>query len=241
MNVLSLEVESVNALETRRFAIKRMVNAGYVGRNREAILSHIRELEREGIAPPPEVPMIFPVHPMNLTTAEAIEVAGEKTSGEVEYVLLIDHGEILVGVGSDHTDREVESHSIVMSKQVCFNVMSGRVWRYADIDSGWDEMLLQSWVTPQDSSQEVLYQKAHLGSIISSSELIARVQGRMRDEAMDGLVVFSGTIPILTEAMIYGSFFRIELFDPIRNRALGIRYRVQPMDYLRRADESSAG
>ncbi|NIQ18355.1 MAG: DUF2848 domain-containing protein, partial [Candidatus Aenigmarchaeota archaeon] len=78
--------------------------------------AHIEELRREGIPPPPSVPMLFPVLSHNITTAGQIQVVGSRTSGEAEFVLLLDGENIFVGVGSDHTDRDLERHSIMKSK-----------------------------------------------------------------------------------------------------------------------------
>ena len=46
----------------------------------------------------------------------------------VEYVLFVGEDDILVGVGSDHTDRVLERTSLAKSKQICKNVVSSRVW-----------------------------------------------------------------------------------------------------------------
>jgi len=48
MNALHLNVISEGHLIPWQFEIKRMINAGYVGRNREAVEAHIEELRREG-------------------------------------------------------------------------------------------------------------------------------------------------------------------------------------------------
>mgnify|MGYP003694519257 CR=1 FL=1 len=44
-----------------------------------------------------------------LTLASSIQAIGTRSSGEVELVLLQSAGRLWVGVGSDHTDREVEN------------------------------------------------------------------------------------------------------------------------------------
>ena len=60
--------------------------AGYTGRDRAMVQKHIDELEREGIAPPPEVPMWYVMPPEILTTAATIEVTSPQSCGEVEPV-----------------------------------------------------------------------------------------------------------------------------------------------------------
>jgi hypothetical protein len=238
MKMLDLEVMSEGQSFPLKFQVRRMVNAGYVGRNSKAVEAHVEELRREGIPPPPSVPMIFPVLSQNITTENEIEVIGNKTSGEVEFVLLLEGETVFVGIGSDHTDRELERQSIVKSKQICLNVLSNHVWKYKDVESHWDELLMQSWVRIEQGSADILYQRAHLKSIISADDLKELVKSKMRDvpDAESGLVIFSGTIPILTEDVLYGSYFRGELVDSTLNRILTCEYSVKRLAYLENAE-----
>ena len=233
MKTLDLEVVSGNRSETIQFKVERMINAGYVGRDRQAVVDHIEELRKEGVPPPPSVPMIFPVLCHNITTADKIEVVGRKTSGEVEFALLLNSGGIFVAVGSDHTDRDIERHSIIKSKQVCPNVISKQVWNYDDVKSGWDDLILQSKVTKADGDEAILYQKALLESIISATELMELVKSKIIDGIVDGLVIFSGTLPVLTDKIIYGSHFRSELIDRRIDRVLACEYQINILDYLK--------
>jgi len=237
--VKRLELLVVNGDQSKplSFEVRRMVNAGYVGRNLEAVKAHIEELRREGITPPPSVPMLFPVLSDNITTGNEIEVVGSKTSGEVEFVLLLHREDIFVGVGSDHTDRDLERQSIIKSKQICPNILSRKVWRYKEVQPRWDELLLQSWVKRDHGDEEILYQKAYLGSLLSAADLLELVESKMDDwsDGKQGLVIFSGTVPILTKDFMYGSSFRGELIDSRLNRMLTCDYRIKKLDYLRGA------
>jgi len=233
MKRLSLEVVNKKGSRPLEFLVKRMVNAGYVGRDRAAVEAHIEELRRAGVAPPPSVPMVFPVLSHNITTSGPIEVLGKKTSGEVEYVLLMDGGKVLVGVGSDHTDRELESYSIVQSKQVCYNVLSPTVWEYDEVEAVWDELLIQSWVRPKGAAEEVLYQKAPLATILSAEKLMSLLESKLAGSAKDGLVIFSGTVPILTGEVICGDTFRCELRNPKTGGSLHCEYDVSVLNFLR--------
>jgi hypothetical protein len=233
MKELRLKLLKDDVLTPLEFTVRRMVNAGYVGRDRKAVEAHIEELRREGVPPPPFVPIVFPVLSNNITTDQDIEVIGGKSSGEAEFVLLLDRGRIFVAVGSDHTDREMERHSIVHSKQVCRNVLSTTVWDYEDLKPHWDELLLQSWVIPKGSDEEVLYQKAPLATIISAEEIREITMSKMVDVETDGLVIFSGTVPVLTGEVVYGRYFRSELVDLHLNRTLKCGYNVVELDYLK--------
>jgi hypothetical protein len=215
-----------------QFKVKRMVNGGYVGRDLKAVKAHIEELQREGISPPPSVPMVFPVLSHNITTASRIEVVGSMTSGEAEFVLLLDGKNVFVGVGSDHTDRDIERNSIVKSKLVCQNVLSSKVWRYEEVESYWDELLIRSWTKATEGDEWVLYQKALLRTIISASQIMDLVRSKLKDDQTDGLVIFSGTVPTLTGEMIFGSAFRAELFDERLGRSLICEYQVLKLNYI---------
>lgn len=232
MTILNLKLIEKDRTAVLEFRVRRIVNAGYAGRNSEAVRAHIAELEKEGVAPPASVPMIFPVLSHNVTTADCIEVAGSKTSGEVEFVLLMDGDEVYVGVGSDHTDRELETYSIPISKQVCPNVLSGTVWRLQEVEDRWDSLILRSWVRETSDGDDVLYQKDFLTAILPPRELIDVVKDKIPDGDLSGLLIYSGTIPVLTPGLFYGGYFRSELIDRQLNRELTCSYRVSKLDYL---------
>jgi hypothetical protein len=233
MKRLSLEVVNQRGSRPVEFVVRKMVNAGYVGRDRSAVEAHIEELRRAGVAPPPSVPMVFPVLSHNITTSGPVEVLGSKTSGEAEYVLLMDGARVLVGVGSDHTDRELESLSIVQSKQVCYNVLSPTVWEYEEVEAVWDELLIQSWVRPPGVDKEVLYQSAPLAKILSAEKIMSLVESKLVGTRKEGLVIFSGTVPILTGEVICGDTFRCELRNPKTGGFLRCEYGVSVLNFLR--------
>ena len=96
-----------------------MVNLGYTGRDRAAVERHIRELEREGVPAPPRVPMCYAVaNHLLIQGGGMVEVCGGTTSGEAEPVLLVTPRGVLVGVGSDHTDRQLERQCVARSKNL---------------------------------------------------------------------------------------------------------------------------
>jgi len=232
MKALNLEIVTKSGSVRKQFEIRRMVNAGYVGRDLQAVKAHIDELAQLGVPAPTRVPMIFPALLSILTTGSEIEVIGNTTSGEAEFVLILDGEEAFVGVGSDHTDRELETYSLVKSKQICPNVLSAQVWPYEEVESVWDELVLRSWVKSTPASELVLYQEATLATIISPSSLIDLLKSQLTDGNMDGMVIFSGTVPLLTDETICGVQFSAELFDPYSDRKLTCSYYVNQLDFL---------
>src|SRR5688572_33439307 len=107
-------------------AIKNLVIAGWTGRNVAALEAHIKELEALGVKRPKSVPIFYRVAASLLTTADAIEVMADKSSGEVEFVLYALDDGMWIGVGSDHTDRKAETIGVTLSKQLCAKPEIGR-------------------------------------------------------------------------------------------------------------------
>lgn len=202
------------------FAIRRVFNAGWVGRNKEALRHHIDELAKLGVPPPRHVPTLFALGNHMLTTAEEIQVHGDETSGEVEYVLLWHRGEVLVGVGSDHTDRKLETHSIPKAKNLCLNVMAPVVWPYAEVKDHFEQLVLESHVVRGDTRQ--LYQKDVCAAILDPgywTDFLNRRLGGLED----GLVLFSGTIGTVS-GLLVGDAYEFSLIDPVLKREIYHRY-----------------
>jgi len=213
------------------FQVKRMVNGGYVGRNQEEVRRHIEELAKKGIPGPSSTPSLYPVSRRALTQASSIEVFGEETSGEAEFVLLMENEkQIYVGVGSDHTDRKLEMFDIAWSKNICPNVISKELWSFDDVLPHWDEIALRSWVTR--GGKRSLYQEAPLRSILPPKELISFVRSRVQGE-LDHVLIYSGTIGLLGGELIFGEKFEVQLEDPVSRDRLSVLYSVVPLNFVK--------
>lgn len=227
---LELTLERRDRIEPLIFTYQRMVNAGYVGRNQAEVRRHIEELAKKGIPGPKTTPTLYPVIPRALLTDAEIEVYSGETSGEVEYVLLVeDERRIYVGLGSDHTDRHLEEADIPRSKQICPNVLSRKVWPLEEVMDHWDDLVMRSRVV--SSGQEVLYQEARLALILRPDELMAFVRSKIPG-SLNGTVIYSGTVGMLTDGFVHGERFEAELVDEMLNRRLELAYEVRPLDYL---------
>jgi hypothetical protein len=230
MKALNLILRERGKERALSFSVKRMVNAGYVGRDQDAVKRHIEELKKEGIGAPDEVPTLYPVASYLITTGGILEVVEESTSGEAEFVLLVKQGKLFVGAGSDHTDRQLEASSIIKAKQMCPNVISPTVWSYEEVKDVWDTLVLRSWVEKGD--QKIQYQEAELSSIMSAEDILAFVKSKVNEENLDSMVIYSGTIPVLGGEMIYGDGFEVELYNPKSNESLWCRYKVMLLNYV---------
>jgi hypothetical protein len=205
-----------------RVRIAKVVVGGWTGRDRRALQHHIDELAKIGVQPPHRTPMFYRVGVSRLSTAEAIEVIGEGSSGEVEYVLLKHAGDIWVGAGSDHTDRAVEKSGITVAKQLCDKPIARRFWRLAEIEDHWDRLTINSHIV--EGGKEVPYQSGSVAGMLSPGELLRHYESE--GEAFeDGTLMFGGTCGVIGDVRFSPSF-RIELTDPVRNRTIGHSYAV---------------
>lgn len=213
----------------RPFLFEKLIMAGYTGRNQAEVRAHIDELQTHGIPAPDHIPTLFACSPELLTTSNIITVLGTRTSGEGEVALFIDAGEILVGVGSDHTDRALEVTDIPRAKQVCAKVVSGTVWRFTDVMDHWDELVLRSWT--QEGTDNQPYQEGTLARLLRPEDVIAHVRQHTRTP-LEPAVLFAGTLPLLTDGFRSGTVFTVELEDPRRQRRLRCQYQITVLDYL---------
>jgi Protein of unknown function (DUF2848) len=216
------ELELVLAGRTENVAISTAIVAGWTGRDKPAVEHHIAELAELGVPRPSKTPLFYRVSASRLTTAAAIE-ATPSSSGEVEPVLLHHSGRLWVGVGSDHTDRDLESHSVAMSKQMCDKPLANSFWAYADVADHWDELMLHSWIIEGDA-REVVYQQGPLAALIAADELISASEPALDD----GTVMFCGTLPA-QGGIRPAPQFRYQLTDPIRGRSISGCYSCQPV------------
>jgi len=206
--------------------IDEVLLAGYTGRDRASVLEHIHELESLGVAPPPRVPMVYVVDPGLLTTDDRIVVRSSRTSGEVEFFLIPTSDGLLVGLGSDHTDREHEAIDVAASKSLCPKVISREVWRLADVADHWDDLEIGAWATV-DGKRRV-YQEGTLASFLRVDDLLDEVRGAGH-KALERRLIFGGTLAV-SGGFAYADRFECRLRDPVLERALSLRYVVVTAD-----------
>lgn len=212
------------------FPVARILDAGFTGKNREGAMKHVEELKAYGVAAPDRIPAYFAVTRELVTTDDEIEVLGDDTSGEVEVVFLFKGDETYIAVGSDHTDRELEKDSIPKSKVICPKVVSRDVWRLADVSPHWERLKLQSWI--EVGGQRTLYQEGSLADFLTIDDFLDGVRSVVKDGALDGMVLYMGTMPSLGGELLFSPTFEGRLSDDVLGRALSFRYSIRPMDWL---------
>ena len=203
-------------------AIKNLVVAGWTGRNLAALEAHIKELEALGVKRPKSVPIFYRNAVSLLTTAPEIQVAGENSSGEVEFVLFsLDDG-MWLGVGSDHTDRKAETINVTLSKQMCAKPVGPKLWRYDEVKPHWDKLTLRSFV-PGEGGTKRLYQEGPVTNMRSPEELIKLYTGG--DKLAAGTAMYCGTFAVHGGISSSGTF-DMELEDPVLGRKLTHGYKI---------------
>ena len=210
--------------ERRTLAVRDLVIAGWTGRDPHKVREHVEELALLGVPRPAAVPCFYRAGAQMLTTAAAIDCLGDQSSGEAEYVLVVDAaGEWWVGLGSDHTDREVETTSIPASKQMCPKPVAPLLWRFAEVADHWDALEIRSWV--EEDGRDVPYQDGGVSAMLDPRDTLA--VHRERGHALEpGTVVFGGTLPVIGGIRPRRTF-AMELRDPVHDRAIAHRYTAR--------------
>lgn len=218
---LTFDVYDKGALTPLTLPIDQAIIAGWTGRDPVARDKHIAELEAIGIARPATTPIYYRCSARRITLEDRIEVCGEESSGEVEFVLIGWQGRIFVGCGSDHTDRKVETYSVTVSKQMCDKPMASTLWELEDVIDHWDQMVLRAWATI--GGERVLYQEGTLDAMLGVKELIEGGFGAAGFP--DGCAMFGGTFAA-KGGIRPASRFDFELEDPVLKRKISHGYDV---------------
>lgn len=215
---------SINSLDgtcEENIRIDNLVIAGWTGRDREALEEHIAELGELGIPRPETTPVYYRVSVSRLTQSPRIEVSGTQSSGEAEFVLLQHAGCLYVGVASDHTDRNVETYNITVSKQMCDKPIAVGLWPWAEVSEHWDVIRLRSWI-----GENELYQDGTVAAMLDPHEIIA---GYAPDGLLDGTLMLCGTLGAIG-GIRPSHRFTFELDDPHLRRRIGHSYEMTSLE-----------
>jgi len=206
--------------------VNQLVLAGWTGRDQAAIEAHVREMKQWGVAAPAQTPMFYRVASSLLTTASEIEVIGRDSSGEVEFLLFNLDGAILVGAGSDHTDRKAEAAGITLAKQLCAKVAAPNVWLFSEVENHWDDLILRSWATIDGA--RMLYQEGKVAGMRHPRELMALYRDRTGLDFGPGFAMYGGTLAAIG-GIRWADEFEFALEDPVLHRSIAHRYRMKSL------------
>ena len=219
-----LEFTFISAGGVQRLAttVGQAIIAGWTARDVAAMEHHIVELEAIGVPRPKRTPMYYRVGARRITTADRIEAVGGNSSGEVEFVIFRAHGQLWVGVGSDHTDRKVETYGITVSKQMCDKPVAPQMWPLSEVEAHWDQLQLRSQV--RIDGQLHTYQDGGVASMRHPRELISTYE-RDHGPFVEGSLMFCGTLAAIG-GIRPAHRFEFALIDPVLDRRIGHGYEV---------------
>jgi uncharacterized protein DUF2848 len=225
--VLNLGLQSGVDTTRRDVAIDDLVVAGWTGRDPAAVEKHIKELEALGVKRPASTPIFYRCSASRITTDTEIEVVGEKSGGEVEFVLLQHGGRLWVGTGSDHTDREVETYGVTVSKQMCDKPIAPTFWAFDEVAPHWDKLILRAHVT--ENGARVLYQEGAVAAMMDPKALLAR---HAKDRRLaENTLMFCGTLAA-KGGVRPTTQFAFEIEDPVKQRKIAHAYTARTLPIL---------
>ncbi|MFL0713680.1 MAG: DUF2848 family protein [Microcella pacifica] len=130
------------------------------------------------------------------------------TSGEVEPLYIRHNGKYYLGIGSDHTDRDLETEDIGASKRACPKPVSPEVLRVSSIDElSLDDCTARSWVDGR------LYQEGKLSGLRTPGDVVRLLLERT-DVGETDFICLGGTIPLIHGDFVDGEVWRLELEFP---------------------------
>jgi hypothetical protein len=216
-------IDRAGESRAERVEVGRLTIAGWAGRDQAAIEHHIAELAELGVKRPSTTPCFYRLGAELLTQAEQIDVVGVKSSGEAECVLVQSPAGLLVTIGSDHTDREVEAYGVTVSKQICPKPLARDAWRFDEVAGHWDQLELRAYALA--NGERRVYQQGSVASLLPAADLLARAP------LAQGAAMYCGTLAVQggIVGMADGDALELELHDPILNRTLRHAYRVRAL------------
>ena len=214
--------------------IEKQVLAGRTSRDVGEVQKHLEELRKTGVQLSDEAPIFHTKIADRITTLPVLEyVPGWKSSGEVEFVLLVDDGnQIYVGVCSDHTDRDLQTYNTNLAKQVFDTAIAPELWKYDEVIDHWDALEMRAWVMEDD--KKVLYQEGKLVEMLRPETILEKVKEKAVGGDIRNALITGGTFPTLSGDLNYSHHFIFELLDPVRGKRISHQYRIEPISWFKK-------
>jgi 2-keto-4-pentenoate hydratase/2-oxohepta-3-ene-1,7-dioic acid hydratase in catechol pathway len=188
----TIVLDDVSTRNRHAVVVGRVLIAGFTGRQREAVEEHVRELADAGVPMPERTPALYETDTQSVRQTSVLVVSADNTSGEIEPVVIMAEGQLLLTVGSDHTDRDLEREDISTAKRACQKVI-GRCCVPVAAISDWDSCQLMSWLDEESKP----YQCGTLAELMTFHDLVADLRSGYGLELRDGDVLFLGTVPAI--------------------------------------------
>jgi hypothetical protein len=212
---------------TQGIEVRRLLNAGYAGREQDEVQAHIAELAELGVPGPTTTPALYPVSPYLAQQVGSVQVQHAKTSGEAEWALVITDTDVLLTVACDHTDRALEVHGVAWSKNASPDVLGRAAWKLDDVRDHLDDISLRAWVRTDADAEEQLIQDSSLGALLSPDYWLGVLEEMGLREP--GTVLISGTVAMVHGVDQFAHSWRVEMKDPTTEFTLAVEYDVIAM------------
>ncbi len=174
---------------------------------------------------PPTTPALYPISPYLAQQTDRVYVQHGRTSGEAEWALIITDSDVLLTAACDHTDRDLEVHSVAWSKNAAPDVLGTKAWRLSDIADRLDDIALQAWVGHGDTIE--LIQQGTLADLLAPKYWLDVLTER--GDAHPGTVLMSGTISMRKGVNQFADTWKVALTDPATEDVIEVEYRTVPM------------
>ena len=235
---IEMTIRSKDGVQRRRIAIGSAAGARYALRDVAAMRRTLDDMLARGLAGTKTNPAICRFGRYLLTQSGVIEVQGPLTGGEGEVVAIRDGEEILISVGGDQSDRELDPVFPDKPKQMCPHPIATVGWPYAEVRGHWDDLRIYSHVVA--GGHTVTLQDGPISSLVDLEFLLAMDAVRA---APDPMFLYCGAAPFLDSvgetvgglrlpeetAEGVGEAFFVRLHDPVLGRTIEHGYRVVPL------------
>lgn len=233
-----LVVHTGKGSEQRAIDVGSVAGARYASRDLEGTRAKLDSLLAQGKSATRTNPSIFRIGRYLLTQSEEFEVQGPLTGGEVEIVAIRNGDEILISVGSDQCDRELDPLFQDKPKQMCPHPLAHAAWPYDEVRDHWDDLQLYGHVVVgehvvpvQESTAAVLVDLEYL---LAMDEVVA---------LPDPAFLYCGAVAFLSSAaetatrlhlpeetaLGVGDAFLVRLHDPVLGRTIEHQFSAVPL------------
>ena len=163
---------------------------------------------------------------------EVMETVDATGSGEAEPVVIDDGKRLYIGLGSDHTDRQLETHSVALSKQICAKPVAPTLWAFDEAAPHLDQIAIRSFIRDDENEAWTPYQEGTLASIRPLAELIDASPAAATARLQPGTAMMCGTFAVLSGGVRPARFFRMEMTDPVLGRTIEHCYETRTLPVI---------
>lgn len=235
---IDMVIESKEGKARRSIAIGSVAGARFSSRDVEGMRKTLDEALARGESGTKTNPSIFRIARYLLTQSDEFEVQGPLTGGEAEIVAIRTGGELVITVGSDQCDRELDPLFQDKPKQMCPHPIAAVAWPYAEVRDHWDRLQIYSQV--EVAGHVIPLQDSPASELVDLEYLLAMAEVQALPDPM---ILYGGAVPPLDSAGAtaeklnlpelttsgVGDAYLARLSDPVLGRSIEIRYRAVPV------------